>query len=97
MAPTSRPASRTAAAIASFCESVAGAGAATSRASVELIETTLPSTTPIETRPSWPAGRSPNVWRSSTAAPWPIGLTDTVSSDETASALRPKVSRCEAR
>lgn len=96
-AETAIPASRPAAFTASFSESVAGAGAAPSRESVEVTETTSPPVTPTATRPSYPAGRSPKRWRRSTVAPAPTGLTATFSSAPTAAASSPNRSRCRVR
>ena len=91
--PPSRPAgilaSSAARATAWSAVSVAGAGAPVSRDSVLVTRTTVPARTATATRPSLPAGRLPNFCCSSTVAPAPRGLTETVVRPATAAASRP--------
>ena len=75
---------------ASAAESVAGAGAAPSRASDELTYQTAPSRTPTDSMPSTAAGRPPKRWRNRTAAPSPIGATVSSSRASAPLSVRPE-------
>ena len=57
---------------------------------------TSPSATPIEIRPSRPAGRPPKRWRSSTARPLPIGAEPISSRSPAAAAPMPSRARLRA-
>ena len=96
MVASGTPASVRAMRSASAWLSVAGAGAAASRASEELTCQTAPSRTPIEIRPSTAAGRSPKRCRMMTAAPAPIGATVSTSRAAAPASVRPSTSRLAA-
>ena len=96
MVASGMPASVRAMRSASAWLSVAGAGAAASRANEELTCQTAPSRTPIEIRPSTAAGRSPKRCRMMTAAPAPIGATVSTSRAAAPASVSPSTSRLAA-